>query len=215
MQVAIAGGHGAIALLLARDLAADGHDVTSMIRNAEHRADVEAAGARPVMADLESVDGDELVAAVGGADAVVFAAGAGPGSGAARKDTVDHQGAVKLLDAAEAAGAGHYVMISAIGADADHPGDEVFDAYLRAKGRADDAVRSGPVPFTIIRPTRLTDEAAADAVTLAETATGGPISRADVAAVAAAIIDQVGPTGRTLDLTAGPTSVADAVAALT
>jgi uncharacterized protein YbjT (DUF2867 family) len=214
MQVAIAGGHGAIALHLTRALTGAGHDVTSVIRNPDQRADVEAAGARVVIADLESADGSELTAALGSADTVVFAAGAGPGSGAARKETVDHLGAVRLIDAAAEIGAEHYVMISAIGADAEHPGDEVFDDYLRAKGRADDAVRSGPVPFTIVRPTRLTDGPADGVITLGVTAAGGPISRADVAEVVAAIIDRAGPTGRTLELTAGPTPVTEAVAAL-
>ena len=212
MQVAIAGGHGAIALLITRDLAERGHVVRSIIRDPDQGGDVEAAGGRPVVADLEAVDGPTLADAVGPVDTVVFAAGAGPGSGAARKDTVDHEGAVKLLDAAAQVGAGHYVMISAIGADADHPGDAVFDVYLRAKGRADDAVRAGTVPWTVLRPTALTDEPAAGTVTLAAGADGGPISRADVAAVAAEVIERVGPTAATVDLTAGPTPIGQAVA---
>jgi len=213
MQVAIAGGHGAIALLLTRALTDRGHQVLSVIRDPAQTDDVEAVGGRPVVADLESVDGPALATAIGHADTVVFAAGAGPGSGAARKDTVDFEGAVKLLAAARELRSAHYLMISAMGADADHPGDGVFDVYLRAKGRADDAVRAGSVPWTILRPTALTDEPAAGTVTLGPAADGGPISRADVAAVAAEVVDRVGPLGATLDLTAGPTPVDEALSA--
>ena len=212
MRVAIAGGHGAIALLLTRALTDAGHEVLSLVRNPDHGADVEAVGGRPVTADLEARDGAGLAGVIGAVDTVVFAAGAGPGSGAARKNTVDDEGAVKLLDAAVELGVGHYVMISAIGADADHPGDDVFDVYLRAKGRADDAVRSGSIPATILRPTRLTDADPEGTVALGRDARGGPITRADVALVTAEVIARGGPTGQTLDLTAGTVLVAEAVA---
>lgn len=211
MRVAVAGGHGAIALHLTRLLTSEGVEVLSLIRNADQADDVEAAGGRPVAADLETLDAEELAARIGEADVVVFAAGAGPGSGAPRKDTVDHEGAVKLVHAARALEVDHYVMISAIGADADHDGDAVFDVYLRAKGRADDAVRAGGVPFTIVRPTALTDDEPTGFVSLAGSATGGPISRADVAAVIARIIREASPRDQTLELTAGPTAIADAV----
>jgi uncharacterized protein YbjT (DUF2867 family) len=211
MRVAVAGGHGQIALHLTRLLSGTGVEVMSLIRDPDQVADVEAAGGQPVVVDLEALDAEGLAAAIGEAEVVVFAAGAGPGSGAARKETVDHQGAVKLLEAARSIGVDHYVMISAIGADAGHQGDAVFDVYLRAKGRADDAVRSGGVPYTIVRPTSLTNEEPTGTVTLGPTAAGGPISRADVAGVVAGIVEHGDPRDRTLDLTAGPTPIADAV----
>lgn len=214
MHIVIAGAHGKIARLLTVRLAEAGHDVRGLIRNPDHADDVRSDGAEPVICDLEVVTVGELADALGPrVDVVVFAAGAGPGSGAARKETVDHDGAVKLLRAAAAREAAHYVMISAFGADAHHPGDEVFDVYLRAKGRADDAVRSGLVPFTILAPTTLTDDDAAGSVDLGDDPGGGPVPRADVAAVLAELIEQRAGLGTTLRLTAGDQPVADAVAA--
>src|SRR4051795_11168269 len=141
MRVVIAGGHGKIALILERLLSARGDSVTGLIRNPTQAADLEAAGAQALVVDLEKSTVDEVAGHLRGADAVVFAAGAGPGSGAARKETVDRDAAILLADAAEAAKVRRYVMISSMGADADAPddaGDPVFVAYLRAKGAADD-----------------------------------------------------------------------------
>lgn len=214
MRIAIAGGHGQIALHLTRLLTEAGHEVASIVRNPDHRADVEEAGGTMVVVDLEATTGADLAAAIGRADVVVFAAGAGPGSGAERKETVDHLGAVKLIDAARALEVDHYVMVSAIGADPTHHGEEVFDKYLVAKGRADDAVRSSGVPFTILRPTSLTDDEPVGAVTLGESADGGPVTRTDVAAVLARLIESGRAGGVTLELTAGDTPIDDAVAAL-
>ncbi len=134
MEVVIAGGHGQIALRLARLLAGRGDSVRSLIRNPAHADDVSAAGAEPVVFDLEAPEGD-LAAVVRGADAVVFAAGAGPGSGAARKRTVDLGAAVRLIDAAREAGVRRYVMISSIGADDPAGGGETMRPYLEAKAR--------------------------------------------------------------------------------
>jgi uncharacterized protein YbjT (DUF2867 family) len=214
MNVAIAGGHGTIAMHLTRLLAGRGDDVRSLIRNPDHAEDVRAAGAEPVVCDLESAPVDEVAAAIGRADAVVFAAGAGPGSGAARKETMDHGGAVRLIEAARANHVGHYVMVSAIGADASVEGDEVFDVYLRAKGRADDDLRASGLGHTIVRPTSLTDEPGTGRVAAAPDADGGPVSRQDVAAVLAAVLARPEPLGRTFALTAGDMPVEDAIARL-
>ncbi|NUS45198.1 MAG: NAD(P)H-binding protein, partial [Mycobacteriaceae bacterium] len=140
MDVVIAGGHGKIALALTRLLAARGDRVTALVRNPDHYADVRAAGAAPVLCDLEAASVRAVAAHLGGADAVVFAAGAGPGSGAARKDSMDRAGAVLVAEAALLADTRRHVQISAMGLDrADRPGlDEVFATYLRAKAAAED-----------------------------------------------------------------------------
>lgn len=219
MRVVIAGGHGKIALLTEKLLADRGDSVAGFIRNPEHATDLRQAGAEPIVVDLETSTVDALAAHLSGADAVVFAAGAGPGSGAARKQTVDHDAAVLLADAAEAAGVRRYVMVSAMAADAQAPddaGDEVFVTYLRAKGAADDEIRSRTgLLATIVRPGRLTDDAGAGRVQLGPGTGYGSIPRADVAAVLLAVLDAPQTAGHTFDVISGDTEIGAAVAALT
>ncbi len=216
MRIVIAGGHGKIALILERMLSSRGDSVAGIIRNPSQVGDLAATGATALLVDLEKASVDEVAAQLGGADAVVFAAGAGPGSGAARKETVDRDAAILLADAAEAAGIDRYVMISSMAADPQATADdEVFQAYLRAKGVADEAIRSRTgLKWTIVRPGALTDDAGTGRVTAAESADRGSIPREDVAAVLVAVLDEPGTAGRTFDLVSGDTSIAEAVAAL-
>lgn len=213
--VAIAGGHGKIALLLGQLLAERGDTVRGLIRNPDQADDLRAVGIEPVVCDLEG-DGD-VAAAVRGADAVIFAAGAGPGSGAARKTTMDLEGARKLIDAAKAEGISRYLMVSAMGA-ADPPAegvdDDVFSAYLRAKAGADEALRASGLDYTIVRPGGLTDDPGTGLVRIAERLDRGAVPRADVAAVFLACLDQPGTTGKSFDLIGGETPIAEALAAL-
>ena len=192
MQILIAGGHGKIAMELTRLLNASGDGVKSLIRNPDHSDEVREAGAEPVICDLEEADAGAVAEAVGSADAIVFAAGAGPGSGPERKESMDYGGAVKLIEAAERNGIPRYVIVSSMGADPDLEGDEGFDVYQRAKGRADAALAESGLDFTIVRPGGLTDDAPTGKVN-AGTSTGrGEIPRADVAAVLAAVIALTG-----------------------
>jgi uncharacterized protein YbjT (DUF2867 family) len=209
--VAIAGGHGKIAMLLGRVLAERGDAVRGLIRNPDQEGDLRAAGIEPVVCDLEG-EGD-VAAAVRGADAVVFAAGAGPGSGEARKSTMDLGGAVKLIDAAKAEGISRYLMVSSMGA-ADPPaeGGDVFGAYLRAKAAADDALRASGLDYTIVRPGSLTDDPGTGLVRIAARLDRGRIPREDVARVLAACLDMPGTIGRSFDLLAGETPIVDALA---
>jgi uncharacterized protein YbjT (DUF2867 family) len=216
VHVVIAGGHGKIALQLAALLAGRGDVVTSVVRNPDHRADVETAGATPVVLDLEAAAVDALARVVAGADAVVFAAGAGPDSGVARKDTVDRAAAVLLADAAAQAGVARYLLVSSTGVDAPPaPGtDEVWAAYLRAKKAAEDAIRATALAWTVLRPGRLTDDPATGRVLLAPPPVGrGDVTRADTAAVLAALLDAPGTAGQVLELRNGEVAVADAVSA--
>lgn len=216
MIVVIAGGHGQIALHLERLLSEAGHEPVGLVRNADHLADLATQGARGVVLDLEKATVDQLAAAVAGADAVVFAAGAGPGSGADRKETVDRAAAALLADAAEDAGVTRYVMVSAMGTEAADPdSDDVFQVYLRAKGAADDDLRARPaLEWTVVRPGRLTDDEPSGRVALAERLDRGSVPRRDVAAVLAELLVTGAGRGRTLDLVAGKVPVAEAVAAL-
>ena len=215
MRIVIAGGHGKITLLLERLLSARGDSCAGFIRNPTQARDLEDAGAEPLIVDLEAATASELARNLHGADAVVFAAGAGPGSGVARKQTVDRDAAVLLADAAEMAGVARYVMISAMGADTYGEGvaDPVFAAYLRAKAAADDAVRSRTgLRWTIVRPGSLTDEPATGLVNIAEATGRGSIPREDVAAVLVAVLDLPETAGQTFEVISGDVPVAAAVA---
>lgn len=213
MDVAIAGGHGKIAMHLTRLLSERGDRVVSLIRDSGQRADVEEAGGEPELCDLETADPGELAEAVRGMDAVVFAAGAGPGSGAERKETVDHQGAVKLIEAARAAGVGRYLIVSSMGADAEHEGDEVFDVYLRAKGKADAALATSGLAYTIVRPGMLSDDDPTGKVEVGESVARGAIPRADVAAVLAACLLSKETVSRAFEVVSGEVPVAEALGA--
>jgi uncharacterized protein YbjT (DUF2867 family) len=210
--VAIAGGHGKIAMILGRLLAARGDDVRGLIRNPDQAEDLRAAGIEPLLCDLEG-DGD-VAAAVRGADAVVFAAGAGPGSGEARKATMDLGGAVKLIEAVKAEGVSRYLMVSAMGAEDPPVGGDVFGAYLRAKALADDALHAAGLDHTIVRPGSLTDDPGTGLVHIADDTGRGQVPRADVAAVLLACLDTPGTIGKSFDLISGPTPILRALAAL-
>ncbi|ARX85729.1 MULTISPECIES: SDR family oxidoreductase [Streptomyces] len=215
MRIVIAGGHGQIALRLERLLAARGDEAAGLIRNPAHEADLRDAGAEPVLCDLESASVEEVARHLEGADAAVFAAGAGPGSGADRKNTVDRDAAVLFADAAERAGARRYIVVSSMGADPDHPGDEIFDAYLRAKGEADAYVRGrAALDWTVLRPGMLTDDAGTGLVRLEASTGRGPIPRDDVAAVLAELLETPATAGLTLELVSGSTPVSVAAKAV-
>jgi uncharacterized protein YbjT (DUF2867 family) len=214
MRVAIAGGHGQIALRLATVLSQRGDEAVALIRNPDHADDVRQAGAEPAVVDLEHASEDDVAQAIAGSDAVVFAAGAGPGSGAERKQTMDYGGAVKLIAAAKQAGVSRYVIVSSMGADPDARGDDTFSVYLRAKGRADDAVRASGLDATVVRPGGLTNDVGTGRVNLGESAPRGRVTRDDVAAVLAAVLDSPNTIGRTVDLIGGDTPVAEAVEAI-
>lgn len=214
MRIIIAGGHGKIALLLSRLLAERGDEVVGLIRDPAQEGDVRAAGAPAVVVDLEAVDSAQLASRIGAADAVVFAAGSGPGSGDARKATMDLGGAVKLVEAARANGIDRYAMVSSMGADADLPDDATgFDAYSRAKGRADAALASSGLRFTVVRPGGLTDDPPTGTVSLAEHVERGTVPRADVAAVLAEALHDDRSAGRTVEVVSGDTAIEGVFAA--
>ncbi|GAA2503592.1 SDR family oxidoreductase [Streptomyces gobitricini] len=215
MRIVIAGGHGRIALRLERLLSAGGHEVAGIIRDPEQADALREAGAEPVVLDLESATVEAVAEALTGADAMVFAAGAGPGSGAERKASVDRGAAVLCADAAERAGVRRYLVVSSMGADADRAGDEVFDAYLRAKGAADDYVRAmRNLDWTILKPGMLTNDAGTGLVRLEASTGRRPVPRDDVAAVLAELVETPATAGLTLELVSGSVPVTVAVKAV-
>lgn len=211
MDVVVAGGHGQIALLLERLLHERGDRVRGLIRNADHAADLEAVGAEPVVCDLEALDHDAVADAIGAADAFVFAAGAGPGSGPQRKWTMDYAGAVKGMAACRRNGIDRYVIVSAIRADPEADDDGGIGTYRRAKGQADRKLRESGLAYTIVRPGRLTDDAPTGRVRVAASTGPGEIARADVAAVVAEVLAQPASAGAAFDVVGGDTPIADAL----
>ena len=214
MRTVIAGGHGKIALRLERLLAERGDGAVGLIRNPAQADDLRAAGAEPVVLDLESSTVEQVVEVLRGADAAVFAAGAGAGRGADRKQTVDRDAAVLLADAAERAGVRRFLVVSSMGADADadHP-DPVFDGPTcgpRARPTTRCA-RTTALDWTILRPGALTDDAGTGRVDLAVTTGRGSVPRDDVAAVLLALLDAPSAAGLTLELISGPKAVPEAV----
>lgn len=220
MRIVIAGAHGQIARELGRLLVASGHDVAGLIRNPDQAGDIEADGMAPVIIDLENSTSDDVIQVLTGADAAVFAAGTGPGSGAARKDSVDRGAAVLLADGAEQAGVARFVQISSSGLDSVRGGarpegiDDVFYAYLVAKLAAEEDLKTRDLDWTILRPGHLTNDAAEGLVELGPVEEAGDIPRHDVAAVLAELINTGRGSRQVLSVVSGSTNIPDAVAAL-
>jgi uncharacterized protein YbjT (DUF2867 family) len=212
MDVVVAGGHGKIALRLLRLLSDRGDRARGLIRNPDHAADLEAAGGEPVLCDLEHED--DVARFVEGADAVVFAAGAGPGSGAARKRTMDLGGAVKLIDAARANGIARYVIVSAIGAGNPERFSGAMRPYIEAKAEADRRLAASGLDYTIVRPGGLTDEPGGGRIRAGLEIGSGQVARDDVAATLLAVLGADNTIGTTFDLLEGDTPIEEAVRAL-
>jgi uncharacterized protein YbjT (DUF2867 family) len=215
MRIVIAGAHGKIARHLGRLLVERGDAVLGLIRNPDHAADLRADGVEPQLADLEHTDAAALTALMSDVDAAVFAASAGPGSGAARKDTVDRAASVLLADACERAGIRRFVQVSSMGAAQPNPTDvdPVFGAYLDAKRAAEEDLRSRDLDWTILRPGRLTDDPPTGRVELAESVGRADVTRADVAAVLLALLDEPAAARRVLEVVNGDTPIPDALRA--
>ena len=215
MRVAVAGGHGQIALQILKQLAEQGHEGVGLIRNPDHAADLLVVGGIPAVVDLEQVDAATLAKDLEGVDAVVFAAGGGPNSGPERKLTIDRDGAIKLADAAEQAGVRRYVMISALATDDFDPeSDDIFQIYLRAKSEADANVRERQLDWTIIRPGGLTDDEGTGKVKLAESTGRGSIPRADVAALVVSSLVEGHGVRAQFEAISGEDAIADALSKL-
>jgi uncharacterized protein YbjT (DUF2867 family) len=216
VKVAIAGGHGKVAQQLERLLSADNHEAIGLIRDPDQAGDLRELGAEPVVCDLEAAGDEEVAAAVAGSDAVVFAAGAGPGSGAERKRTMDLGGAVKLIDAAKSEGISRYLIVSSMGAGDPPPDGEgdVFGEYLRAKAAADEAVMQSGLDYTVVRPGSLTDDEPSGRVEVGPKVERGEVSRADVAAVLYACLRLDTTVGKAFEMVAGEIAIDEALAAL-
>lgn len=208
MKVTIVGGHGSVAMLMYPILKERGHQSRGIIRKEEQAHDLREVHAEPVVCDIEKMD--DISEAVGEVDAVVFAAGAGAGSGAERKWSVDRDGAIKLIKASKKNGINRYVMISAMGVN-NPRGDEVFKAYLHAKAEADQALRNSGLDYTIVKPGGLTDDPGTGKVKIDEDLPSGEIPREDLAAVLVKVLETPETAKHQFDLTSGDMPIAEAV----
>ena len=211
MRIVVVGGHGKVALLLSPLLTARGDEVTAIIRNPAHRADTSAAGATPVVADVEALDTGGIAAVLAGHDAVVWSAGAGGGN-PARTYAVDRDAAIRTIDAAAVAGVRRFVMVSYFGARGEHgvSPDSSFFPYAEAKAAADEHLRRSDLDWTILGPTTLTLDPPTGRIDVSGTAPGR-VSRADVAAVVAEVLHRRDTIGRTIRFRAGDVPIADAL----
>jgi uncharacterized protein YbjT (DUF2867 family) len=212
MIVAIAGGHGKVARRLGRLLVARGDTVIGLIRRVEQADDLRADGIEPEVIDIEQAGPDQIGIAIEGADAVVFAAGAGPGSGPERKWTVDRDAAIKLLEAAKSANVPRYLMISSIGAEDPPDDDDVFSVYLRAKAEADTALVASDRDWVIVRPGFLSDDPGTGRVEIDVCPLRGKVPRDDVAATLAVILHEPAAKHRVLYVIAGDDPIEKALA---
>ena len=205
MDVVVAGGHGKVGLALLRMLAEGGHRARGLVRNPEHVQDLADVGAEAVLCDMEELE--DLSGCCAGADAVVFAAGAGPGSGPERKRTVDYGAAVKLIDA----GVRRYVMVSAISAGRPDEWSEPMRPYYEAKAGADERLMESGLDYTIVRPGGLTDDPGTGRVRVGTELERGQVPREDVAAVVLAVLETPSSIGKTFELVSGDTPIEEAV----
>jgi uncharacterized protein YbjT (DUF2867 family) len=212
-RIAIVGGHGKIARRLIPLLVDAGHQPVALVRNPDHSPELERLGAEVGLLDIEQAGAEKFAEAFTGAGAVVFAAGGGPDGNVERKRTVDLGGSLKSIEGARAAGVTRFVQISAIGVDQplDGDADDVWTAYVQAKRDADVALRDSDLDWTIIRPGGLTDDDPTGLVELAETVERGQVSRADVAAVLAGVLDEPATINHQWELVGGSTPIPDAI----
>ncbi len=212
MRVLVAGAHSKTARRLVRMLVEDGHEVRGLVRKEEQLGDVEADGAEAVLVDLEEEEvGGGVGRAVDGCDAIVFAAGAGPGSGAARKETMDYGGAAKLVEAAQERGVRRYLMLSSMGAGDPEGGSEAMRPYLRAKARADERLKSSDLDYTIIRPGSLTEEGTGRIEAAEVLGRRGEIPREDVARTFAVALEMPNTYHKTFEIIGGETPIREAL----
>ncbi|WP_018179018.1 SDR family oxidoreductase [Jongsikchunia kroppenstedtii] len=208
-RIVIIGGHGKIALLAAPRLIGAGHEVTSIIRNPDHAADVEDTGATPLIADVENMTTDQIGTAIAGHDVVVWSAGAGGGN-PERTYAVDRDAAIRTIDAAVDKGVDRFIMVSYFGAAVNHgvPQSNSFFHYAEAKAAADEYLRESALRWTILGPSTLTLDPPTGLIETVPPISSGKVTRGDVASVIAAVVDRDDTIGQFIRFNNGDTPIA-------
>ncbi|NGZ74185.1 SDR family oxidoreductase [Saccharibacillus alkalitolerans] len=213
MNVLVIGANGQIGHRLVRLLKQEGqHEVKAMVRKSEQEEELRAAGIETVLANLEDRV-EALAEAMKGSEAIVFAAGSGGSTGADKTLLIDLDGAVKTMEAAERAGVKRYVMVSAMQAHNRDNWAEAIKPYYAAKHYADRMLESTGLDYTIVRPGGLKNEPGTGRISAAENLEPGSVSRDDVAAVIAALLEDRNTYRRAFDLTSGDTPIGEAFGA--
>lgn len=195
MNILIAGATGKTGQILTRNLREQGQNVTALVRDSSDTS------ALPEGTALRHGDLGDLQAGVcEGMDAVIFAAGSGGSTGPEMTEKVDRDGAKRLVDYAQDAGVGRFVMLSTIGADQSDPSGELAH-YLKAKHAADEHLKASGLTYAILRPVALSDDGRSDVIVMGkEVDPSAKASRADVAAVLADAATSGTLDGKALDM---------------
>ncbi len=177
----VIGANGQIGKQLIGMMALANMPVKAMIRNPEQAQDLKKLGAETIIADLEAPLPDEAFV---DCDKVVFTAGSGGKTGADKTILIDLWAAVKAVDMAKKHNIKQFVLVSSRDAGDPENGTPAIKHYNICKHFADKHLLESGVPYTILRPGLLTNDAATGLITThrPETKEAMTITRADVAA---------------------------------
>lgn len=198
---------------MVRQLLDAGRPVRAAVRREDAVGRLRDAGAEAVVFDLTSSPADVITAAFTGCDAVINAA-AGTSVSGRKARKMDRDGVIAAIGLAEKAGVRRWVQISMMGSDSPKRIPIFLRGVAAAKGKADDHLAGSGLTWTVIRPPWLTGGAATGRITVGKALDGGSLSRADLAAVAVACLDQQATHHRLFDLSGGGVPMDEALASV-
>jgi uncharacterized protein YbjT (DUF2867 family) len=203
VNVLIAGAHGGVGQHVTDILSDSDHEATAMVRAESQVEEMESFGVETVVADLT----EDVTHAVTGHDAIVFAAG----SDGEDVEGVDRDGAIDMMETAEAEGVERFVMLSAMNADEPENSPDALYDYLLAKQAADDHLQASELTYTIVRPGALTDDPATGTIRTAAKLDAGEVTRADVAQTLVTTLDMESTHGETFEMLDGDEPIEQAL----
>jgi uncharacterized protein YbjT (DUF2867 family) len=212
MNVLVVGATGKTGKLVVELLLEEDHYVAAMVRDKGKLTEMEKMGAKPVLTDLEF----DVGFAVEGMDAVIFAAGSGPGTSPDKTKAVDQEGAIKLIEACEKNAVERFIMLSAKGVDKPEEGPDKLKTYLHAKKNADDRLIKSNINYTIIRASLLNDQEEKGTVTAGKNLGNslGEISRIDIARIIVNALENPNTYRKVIEVTGGLQPIDEALKAI-